>query len=646
MGSVRLQGVTKQFGPALVLSGVDLELHTGQIVALVGANGVGKTTLLRLIAGQLAPDTGTVTRSKGLEVGYLPQEPDLQAGQTLREAVAEAFTELMAMEAKLLRLSEEVAAAHDDPRLDDLLSQYDRLRARFEAAGGYRFEQRLDEVLGGLGFTPADASLSVSALSGGQKCRAALARLLLQDRQFLLLDEPTNHLDIDAVRWLEKFLAGHHGGALIVSHDRYLLDRLAERTLECVAGGVVAYAGNYSAYVEARELRRLTQQRQYEKDQAFIAREQDYIARHGAAKRPKQARGRRTRLERRLEAGGLTTEKPAEQRTLSMRFAPPPRPTTFGRELVRLEGLRKAYGPKELFANLDLTVHAGQRLGITGPNGTGKTTLLRILLGQVPADAGSVYLNPAARVGYFAQEPEQLDLERTIVAEIIAVRPDLLERDARNVAAGFLFTGEDPFKKLGQLSGGEQSRLRFMKLILSAPELLILDEPTNHLDIPSREALEGALRDFPGTVIAVSHDRYFLDRIVDRLLVIRPGQARLFTGNYTTYIEQVERERAEALAAAAESSPPARGAPAKRSPARKPGAAPQPASPLARLKLDQLEAYISEREERLAALHERFGDAEVYRDPEKITRLRAEFDRLQEELATAEAEWIRRVDRA
>jgi ATP-binding cassette, subfamily F, member 3 len=663
MGSIRLQSVTKQFGPRLVLEDVTLELHTGEIAALVGANGVGKTTLFKLIGGQLTPDLGAVTVSRGLEVGYLPQEPDVRPGLTLRDAVAEAFAELMELEHKLQALAEQMAAEHDGPQLHEHMAQYDRLRARFEAAGGYAFEHRLGEILGGLGFTPRDYDLPVAALSGGQKCRAALARLLLQDAQFLLLDEPTNHLDIDAVRWLEKFLAGHHGGAVIISHDRYLLDRVAERTVEVVSRGpqrggqVYSYPGNYTNFIEAREVRRLTQEREYEKTREFIDKERDYIAKHLAGQRSQQAKGRRTRLARRLAAGELVVERPGEQRATKLEFTGPARPpgrvagpaSVSGRLLFETQGLRKQYGDKVLFSGLDLAIYTGQRVGITGPNGTGKTTLLKILLGEAVADAGTVYVAPAARIGYFAQEGTGLDPARTVLEEIMAVQPRFLERDARNYAARFLFVDEDPFKPVGALSGGEQSRVRFMKLILAAPDVLVLDEPTNHLDIPSREALEDALVDFRGTVVTVSHDRYFLDQIVDRLLVMRPESVQLYHGNYSYYIEQFEQARAAEEAAREAERAAAREA-ARRKTARRPGARGErgrptgPQAAVARLSVAELEALIAGHERQLAAVQERFGDPQVYKDPAALARLQAEFEQLKAELAAAEEAWLEKMD--
>ncbi len=661
MGTIRLQNVTKQFGPQIVLADVDLELQTGETTAIIGANGVGKTTLFRLITGTFEPDIGTVTLSKGLEVGYLPQEPGLDDAGTLHDAVSSAFDELLALERKLHDVSHQLAAEHDGPRAAQLMQQYDRFSARFEAAGGYRFEQRLHEILGGLGFSRSDYELPVNALSGGQKCRAALAKLLLQERQFLLLDEPTNHLDIDAVRWLEKFLAGHHGGALIVSHDRYLLDRLAQRIIEVVAtpagGKVFSYPGNYSRFLEIRDNRELSARRQYEKDREYIAKEREFIEKNKYGQRYREARGRLKRLERRIAAGELLAEPPRQtERNIKLRFDQPQRRIQADKEVVRLSELGRTYGDKVLFTDLSLSLYAGQRLGITGPNGTGKTTLLRIILTAaqkttrsdaapdrvVQPTAGHLDLLPTAHFGYFAQEPTELDPTRTVIQEICAARPDFLERDARNYAARFLFTDEEPFKSVGNLSGGEQSRVRLMKLILSVPEILVLDEPTNHLDIPSREALEQALASFPGTIITVSHDRYFLDRIVDRLLVMRPGDTTLYNGNYSYYIEQSEQQKAATDAAARRPSRTKRGQPA-RSTTKSP---PKRKTRYQKMKLVELEEFIANHEAQLSKLQERFGDADVYRNPDSLTELRAEFDTLKSELDQAEQAWLEKADKS
>jgi len=472
-------------------------------------------------------------------------------------------------------------------------------------------------------------------MSGGQKCRAALAKLLLQDRAFLLLDEPTNHLDIDAVRWLERFLEGHPGGVVIVSHDRYLLDRLCDRIVELDRRGLTSFPGNYTNYVTAREIRLLTRQREHDKDAEFIRKEREFIAKHLAGQRTKEAKGRRTRLERRLKAGEFVTERPATSRKAGMAFE---KTETREGTVLRCDGLCMRYDDNVLFTDLTFQVYAGGRFGITGPNGTGKTTLLKIILGQVAAAGGAFTLDPRLSVGYYAQENVELEPDRTIVDEIRAARHDFTEQDARSYLGRYLFSGDDALKTLGMLSGGEQSRVRLATLILKEPRLLVLDEPTNHLDIPSREVLENALRGFAGTIIVVSHDRYLLDRIVDRLLVLRRSGHAIYEGNYSYYIQQVEQDKASAKGAAATPRKKTRQRTAKDD-RKKSGP-----SPYDRLSIDELEAIVIERETELAMLHERFADPMTYKGPDALAQLREQVDALEAELAEVDAAWQERVE--
>ncbi|GMV98227.1 MAG: ABC transporter ATP-binding protein [Phycisphaerae bacterium] len=618
----------------MVLEDVSLELQTGEVVGLVGANGAGKTTLFRLMAGEIAPDSGTVTRSRGLEIGYLRQEPDVSPERSVHDEVAGAFEPLLEMEKRLHALSEQIARQHDSDGLPGLLEAYERVNAQFIAAGGHTFETRLHEILGGLGFAPRDYDTPVAVLSGGQKCRVALAKLLLQDRELLLLDEPTNHLDIDAVRWLEKFLAGHHGGAVIISHDRYLLDRLCDRIIEVDRRRVYNYPGNYTHYVNTRRLRDLTQQRQYEKDQAFIAKELDFIARYGAAERVKQARGRRTRLERRLAAGEFVTEAPRARRSVKLAFEAV---EARGGVVLRCDELAMAFGDRRLFADLTFSVRAGESFAVTGPNGTGKSTLLKVLLGRLAPTAGTVKYDVRRTIGYYAQEPAALDPQRSVLDEILAARPGLSVQEARGLLGRYLFTGDDVFKPIGKLSGGEQSRVRLATLILQAPEVLVLDEPTNHLDIPSREALEEELLAFEGTLIVVSHDRYFLDRIADRLLVMRREGCRVFNGNYTHYIRTIEREREEAERAEARR-------PADERRTRRAAVPQRQKGPYEHLSFEEIEAGIIQREALLAELGEKFGDPRVYRDVAALNELRGRVEQTRRELEALNAEWEQRAD--
>ncbi len=632
MAAIAIQNVSKQFATQCVLDAASLELRTGETVGIVGANGSGKTTLFRLIAGELTPDKGTITCARGVRVGLLRQEPDFGEDRTLHDEVGSVFADLLALEAELQAASERMATCLDAGALPELMDAYERVNVRFMAAGGHGFETRLNEILGGLGFQPSDYSRRVSELSGGQKCRVALAKLLLSDGSFLLLDEPTNHLDIDAVRWLEKFLAGHHGGAAIISHDRYLLDRLCDRVIEVERAKVSSFPGNYSNYALTKQTRALARERQHDKDAAFIKKEREFITKHIAGQRTKEAQGRRTRLERRLKAGEFVTDASKRSRSLAMDFD---RADASSGIILRVEKLSMAFDRDPLFSDLSFQIHPGERFGITGPNGTGKTTLLKILVGELAATAGQTTFDPALAVSYYAQEHGTFPPERTVVEQVKTELPDYSEHELRSLLARYLFTGDDVFKTLGSLSGGEQSRLRLAALISQSPDILILDEPTNHLDIASREVLEQALLAFAGVVIVVSHDRYFLDQIVGRLLVLRPEGHSLHDGNYSAYVAQLEQ------APSRKQSPARNDKKRARSERKPPKSAP---SPFDSLSTERLETMIMEQEEALAALQERFGDPAVYQNPETLAKLRSDADATATELAQVEAAWHERVD--
>ena len=635
MGCLSFHNIVKQFGTQVVLSNVSFELNPAETVGLIGANGAGKTTIFRLLMGDFPPDTGTIVRERNLDLGLLTQEPDLMGERTLHDEVGSAFADLLALEAKLHEIADQIAAEPHKVEMADLMQRYDRVNANFIAAGGHTFQTRLNEVLGGLGFAPNDYDRTVANFSGGEKSRVALAKLLLRDQRFLLLDEPTNHLDIDAVRWLEKFLGSHRGGAVIISHDRYLLDRLCDRILEVEHGSVQSYPGNYSNYAETKERLLLTEQRQYVKDAAFIKKERAFIAKHLAGQRSAEAKGRRKRLERRLGRSEYVTATTGKLRPARIRFEESSGATDL---VYRCDELAMAFGDNTLFTDLTFQLSAGQRLCITGPNGTGKSTLLNIIVGRIEPLAGRSLLNHKLRIGYYEQESTPVDPDRTVLDEIRADRPDLSKERARNLLAQYLFTGNDVFKPLRALSGGEQSRVRLAKLMLEAPDLLILDEPTNHLDIASREVLEEALISFTGTILAVSHDRYFIDRIADRLLVIRDSAGRVYEGNYTYYVKEEEdrrdRERTKTLSTQRGSRRKQRDRKATR----------KPPSPYDAMSIQDLEELVMERETKLAAMHERFGDAAVYQDPDELAALREREDELSRKLAEVDAAWQQRVE--
>ena len=650
MSAITLQNVVKSYAGQSVLKGISLTLHKGEKVGLIGANGSGKTTLFKLIVGFESEDSGTITTTRGLSTAYLPQEPDMPMNGRLIDAVSVAFEDVRQLDAELQALSSQIGEAHGRPEETGLLKKYDRLNTQFEASGGYNYEIRIREVLGGLGFGPDEYDQSVKVLSGGQKCRAALARMLLGGADFLLLDEPTNHLDLNATRWLEKYLAGHHGGAVIVSHDRYLLDRVVSKIIEIENGRATVYPTNYTNYAETKHIRQLQAAREYEKQREWIAHQQDYINRVRYRKdTAKQARARQKLLDN-MKARGEILEKPDNLHSIKtdsqsgsaprIKFKPHERG---GDMVVRCEGACKGFGNIQLIKNLDFEMTRGEKVGIIGPNGVGKTTLLRMLLRQLDADAGSVRLFENLTVGYYDQEHRDLNPEQSVIEAAREVRPEATEAEARSYLALFLFRGDDVFKRIGNLSGGEQSRVLLARLVWTNPQVLVLDEPTNHLDIPAREALEEALKLYPGSILMVSHDRYFLDRVAGRLLVLtKRGQHEIIDGNWSAYseiltqreeaarVEQSRRKEQERREQASKN----KGKPVKK----------KSKSKYAAQRLEELEDRIIQIESRVKEIESAFADPTFMKDQAKLKELHIEYDRLRPELQELNEKWEEAAD--
>jgi ATP-binding cassette subfamily F protein 3 len=638
MALLTLQNVTKAFGPLTVLDGVNLVAHPGEKVGLVGANGAGKTTVFRLMIGQINPDIGEVSRSRGLRIGYLPQQPELDSTQTLFAEARGALDEVTTLETRLAELSERIAQHSDPVEQRRLMDQYDRLQAHFETAGGYDYEVQIGEVLGGLGFSPADYDTPISTLSGGQKCRLALARLLLNDADLLLLDEPTNHLDIPASSWLEKWLLDYKGCAIVVSHDRYLLSRVVGKIIEVENRQLTVWGCGYAEYTQARSLARLTARRAYDKQQAHVAKEKRFIESIIATKRGSTAKGRRTRLERMEREGGMLAKPTGPAPDLAVNF----KSTSRGGDMVlRCENVHKRFGDVVLFAGFDFEMGRGEKVGILGDNGVGKTTLLKMALGQVAPDQGAVRLYENLRVGYYDQEQTTLNLDNTVIDEIMPQRSADEEQRVRSFLAGFLFFGDEVFKKVGRLSGGEQSRVMLARQVWARPHVLILDEPTNHLDIPGREALEKALIEFDGSVLVVSHDRYFLDRVVQRLIVLERGRYEDYPGNYSFYAARKEAE-ARRAAVAKDAARHARGP--VRTPPRKRAADKAPPDPYAAMSLKQIEGLIEQKQRRVDEIEEAFARPDLYQDHQRVAKLREEYDAVRAEVEAITAVWLERVE--
>ncbi len=515
---VRFHEVSKAYGSFDIFHGVSFQIDPGQKVGLLGPNGTGKTTLLGMIAGTVDPDTGTLTLGSGTRVGCIDQIPDFGDGATPLSVVLESFADLQATEQRLRDMEASIA----EKAAPTVLERYSELLQDFEFRGGYSYRARAEAALLGVGFGADRFTEPARELSGGEKNRLALVRLLLAEVDLLLLDEPTNHLDIRSIEWLEHFLKGTDKALLIVSHDRFFLDQIVSRVLCLEQDTVAAYKGNYSAYTKQRAERRELQQKQWQRQQEWIRRTEDYIRRNIYGQKTKQAQSRRNMLKR--------TERirRPEDDGAGVRFNFAPADRT-GRYLISARGLSIGYEPtRPILDGLDLDVQRGERWALVGANGSGKTTLLRSLIGGQPPLGGELVWDERLAVGYYAQQLEDLDRTATVLEELRAVDTVATDGELRSFLGAFLFRGEEVFKQIGVLSGGEKSRLTLAKIIYKAPTLLALDEPTNHLDIRSREALETALKDYPGTMILVTHDRYLVRRIATHILCLGPEGAQTF----------------------------------------------------------------------------------------------------------------------
>jgi ATP-binding cassette, subfamily F, member 3 len=549
------QNLGKSYGALDVFGGVDLRIEAGDRIGLVGPNGEGKTTLLRMLAGVETLSAGEIFMRRGLTIGYLPQDPPPAGDETLHEAMLTVFADLRNQGAALAELEHRMAAAaaHQADAYEALLDEYGHAQAAFEAAGGYDYELRINQVLGGLGFNEDEHGKLLAHLSGGERTRALLAQLLLREPELLLLDEPTNHLDLEAIEWLEDTLLRWKGGLVVVAHDRYFLDKVAMRIWDLALGRLEAYRGNYSHYHEQRTARRERQRKEWTEQQEFVAETEDFIRRNLAGQRTKEAQGRRTRLERFLRDEAI--ERPQEEQKIRLGLTTHIRS---GDIVLLTKDLTVGYD-QPLFGMPDVEVRRGERVALIGPNGAGKTTLLKTILGQIPPLKGRVRFGSAVQVGYLAQAQAGLDPEMTVLEAILDV-VNLPISQARNFLGQFLFSGDDVFKPINVLSGGQRSRVALARLTLQGANFLLLDEPTNHLDLASQEILEDVLRQFPGTILLVSHDRYLVQALATHVWRVASDGLHAYKGNYTEYQrlaalenetaktdEPTETERAEAL---------------------------------------------------------------------------------------------------
>ncbi len=527
------QNISKTFVENQVLKNVSFHIEDHEKAAIVGINGAGKTTLLRIIVGEMTPDDGQVVLAKDKTLGYLAQNSTVDTSHTIYE-------ELLSVKADLLRLEEKIRECEnnmkhaDGDALEDLMKQYTSLTHAFETGGGYLYRSELVGVLKGLGFTEDEFSKPVATLSGGQKTRVALGRLLLQNPDLIILDEPTNHLDMNSIAWLETYLLNYKGAVLIVSHDRYFLDRIAGKVIEIDQSKATTFMGNYSDYAVKKEQLRVAAWNAYMNQQREIKHQEEVIEKLKSFNREKSIKRAESR-EKMLDKIEVI-EKPSEVRT-DMKLTLTPRILS-GNDVLTVEHLSKSFDSHKLFTDVNFEIKRGEHVAIIGDNGSGKTTLLKILNGLVPADQGTFRLGSNVEIGYYDQEHHVLHSEKTLFEEISDDYPYLNNTQIRNVLAAFLFTGEDVFKRISDLSGGERGRVSLAKLVLSNANFLILDEPTNHLDIMSKEILEDALNGYEGTILYVSHDRYFINRTAHRILDLTEGQFISYVGNYDYYLEK------------------------------------------------------------------------------------------------------------
>ena len=660
MSLITAVNLSKSFGANDIFSGVSLSIPHQARIAIVGPNGIGKTTLLRILAKQEEPSTGEVSQARNLSIGHLTQEAGFDSPHSLWEECLLPFEKLRELEAELQRL--EIAMADTD-QIDRVIERYGRLQAEFEHKGGYTYIHRIQQVLSGLGFTPDEFQAPVSRLSGGERTRALLARLLLSEPDLLILDEPTNHLDIAAVEWLEGYLRQWKGATLIVSHDRYFLDQVVDTIWEMTRSGFETYHGNYSAYIEQRRERWERRREVYEEEKEKLEKDLDYIKKNISGQNVTQARGRLRRLSRHLQAieqvgldaaihkkwsvlsvsvdttTSMLSPEEAQRRVAALR-EPSNKPPQLhlhlhadqrsGEIVLRTHNLQIGYPGKMLFIAGNIELRRLQCTALIGPNGAGKTTFLKTILERIQPQAGEVELGASLKVGYFAQAHEDLHPERTLVQEIDAVAPEMLVAEIRAYLGRFLFTGEDAFKPVSVLSGGERGRLALAKLALGGANLLLLDEPTNHLDIPSQEILQEVLDEFQGTILLVSHDRYLIDALATQIWEIdeEKGILRTFKGSYSQYHQQQEAER---LVEKEIGGTKLHGSEVP----KRPNVSAEDRQKQKRVK--EVEALIAQLEVDLAALAHRLENPP--QDSAKVQKLGLEYVRVQEELEILMEEW-------
>ncbi|GAE37263.1 ABC transporter ATP-binding protein [Halalkalibacter akibai] len=629
--------VSKSFGVDPILTNIKLDIQTGERIALVGRNGAGKSTLLKIIAGQLSFDSGQVMIPKGIELGYLAQNTGLESELSIWEEMLTVFKPLQRMERQIREMEVQMSDPDllaDQPKYEKLLKDYDQLQLTFKDKGGYQYEADIRGVLAGMNFADFDYQTKISTLSGGQKTRLALAKLLLTKPDLLILDEPTNHLDIATLTWLEQYLSSYRGAILIVSHDRYFLDKIVTEVVEISRTKSTKFPGNYSAYLDEKAKRYELELKQYEKQRDEIAKLEDFIQRNIArASTTKRAQSRRKQLDRMT----LLDRPAGSEKSASFSFDIKKQS---GNEVLRVNELQVNYGEDVIFENLQLAIDKGESVALIGPNGAGKTTLLKSLMNVIDVKAGNIRFGSNVTVGYYDQEQANLKSNKLVLHELWDDYSLVPEKEIRTVLGNFLFSGDDVLKPVSTLSGGEKARLALAKLMMQKANLLILDEPTNHLDLDAKEILENALIDYPGTLLFVSHDRYFLNRIATRMAELENGQITNYLGDYDYYVEKknemYQREQLE-LQEKGPVTIDSEQASDKRNYEQDKEAKKAERQRVRRI--EEIEGLIEELEVQLATKEEALCDPDVYSDHEKAQSLQTDINTTKAEIDALMEEW-------
>ncbi|EAC3510875.1 ABC transporter ATP-binding protein [Listeria monocytogenes] len=637
---LQVQQISKFFGAEVILDNIKLEVKTGDRIALVGRNGAGKSTLLKIIAGKMSYDGGTISKPKSVEIGYLAQNTGLESSKTIWDEMLSVFDSLRKMEADLrkmeLRLGE--PELYNDPeKYQVLMTDYDTLQHTFKESGGYTYEAEIRSVLNGLRFYPEDYEVEIASLSGGQKTRLALAKLLLAKQDILVLDEPTNHLDIETLAWLETYLQNYHGSLLIVSHDRYFLDKVVNQVYEISRTKIDHYKGNYSSFVNQKQAKLEQMWKEFDKQQKQIAKLEDFVARNIVrASTTKRAQSRRKQLEKMDVLGRPQGDEKAAH--FGFQFE-----KQTGKDVLMVDQLSIGYAKdKRIASNLTFEMKRQDSLALVGPNGIGKSTLLKTLIRDIPALSGEFHFGAGVKIGYYDQEQAKLTSNKTVLMELWDDYPELNEVNVRTTLGNFLFSDDDVLKNVQSLSGGEKARLALAKLTLLEANVLILDEPTNHLDIESKEVLEAALIDFEGTILFVSHDRYFINRIASKIVELAPEKATVFLGDYDYYQEKLAEEKELARLDAEDR--------------RKKGEQVEATSSVRKLnyqeekeqqkllrqrkrKLEEVEKSMEATDKKIAELELQLTNPEVFQDHEKALEITQELDAVKADGEKLMEEW-------